>query len=64
MLGHHIVKSFYSDMIMISLNVDANLNSDQYCRLVAQNIAKLLDESTFLVVKEHDEQVCHLICLI
>jgi hypothetical protein len=62
MLGRHIVKSFYSDMI--SPNVDANLNSDQYCHLVAQNIAQLLDESTFLVAKERDEQVCHLVCLI
>lgn len=59
-LGRHIVKSFYSDMIFP--NVDGNLNSDQYHQLVSQNVTGLLSEASFLLAREHDEQVRRWIC--
>jgi hypothetical protein len=58
-LGRQIVKALYSDAI--SPYIDYNLNSDQYAHLVGQNITELLEESTFLLAKELDMNVRHLI---
>jgi hypothetical protein len=58
-LGRHVIKTFYSDMI--SPTCESNLNSDQYTRLIGENVTGLLEESTFLLAKELDGQVHHFI---
>lgn len=44
-------------MLSPDIDPDVDLNSDQYDRLVGQNITELLDTSNFLLGKEADEQV-------
>jgi hypothetical protein len=50
-----IVEIYYADALKPSIT--DNFNSDQYLQIIADNVKEMLDDSTFLLSPELDNQV-------
>jgi hypothetical protein len=50
-----IIDMCYADALKPSIT--DNINSDQYLQLIADNVKTLLNDSTFLLAPELDDQV-------